>query len=311
MSYNKQYHYVGIDVAKQSLQIHTGERNESFAYNKDSLPGILEKIARFDSPLVALEPTGGYERKLVDALDSAGIAYHLVDTRRVKGFAASEGTKAKTDPIDAQLLSRFAKEKKLQPSAKPNATQKQVAELLDRRAHLSDLIAREKNRLQKARETTAPLIRSTLDHAKEQIDQVDKLIRQRLAEDREQKQRSQALQSICGVGEVTAWSVIAYMGQIETMGRNQLVALTGLAPFNRDSGNKKGKRYIQCGKAKVRKALYMAARTAATHNKVIREQVDRLLNESGKPYNVAITAAMRKLIIHMQSVLKKLNLQLA
>lgn len=311
MTNDKSYHYVGIDVSKNSLQVNIGSSNQSHRYDQDSLEELVGRIARLDSPLVVLEPTGGYERTLVDALEKAGVACHLADTRRVKGFAASEGTKAKTDSIDAELLARFGREKRLEPSPRPSGTQKLVAELLDRRAQLSELVAREKNRLQKAREAVRPFIESTLGHAQEQIAQIDRAIERAIAQDELESRRSEALQGICGVGKVTAWSVLAYMGPIETIGRSQLVALAGLAPFNRDSGAKTGKRYIQCGKAKVRKCLFMAARTAATHNQVIREQVRRLVNESGKPYKVAIVAAMRKLIIHMQSVLKKLDLQLA
>ncbi len=308
MTYKKPYHYVGIDVAKQSLQVHIGERNQAAAYNRSSMGKLLEDIKALDAPLVALEPTGGYERPLVEALETEGVAYHLVDTRRVRGFAASEGTRAKTDPIDAETLTRFAREKSLQPSPRRSAAQKLLADLLERRAQLSELVAKEKNRLQKASQVAVPLIESTLEHAKTQIAQVEEAIRQELRSDAKLQARCEALLGICGVGEVTAWSVLAYMGPIETIGRSQLVALAGLAPYNRDSGKKKGKRFIQRGRAKVRKSLYMAARCAATHNKVIREQVDRLVNQSGKPYKVAIVAAMRKLIIHMQSVLKKLQL---
>jgi len=118
------------------------------------------------------------------------------------------------------------------------------------------------------------------------------------------------MQTVCGVGPNTAWSILAYLSEITELNRNQLVALAGLAPFNRDSGKYKGKRSIQGGRAKVRATLYMAAQTAAIHNPIIKPYVDRLRNDKGKPYKCAMTAAMRKILVHLQSLLKKQQLLL-
>ena len=112
---------------------------------------------------------------------------------------------------------------------------------------------------------------------------------------------------IKGVGKVTAWTVVAFLGEIDRLTRNQIVSLAGLAPFNRDSGAFKGKRKVIGGRGKVRAALYMATHTAAMHNPVIKQYVDGLLSR-GKPYKCAIVAGMRKMLIHMQSELKNLKL---
>jgi transposase len=118
------------------------------------------------------------------------------------------------------------------------------------------------------------------------------------------------MQSVSGVGEVTAWTVLTYLSEITEMGRNQLIAMAGVAPYNRDSGKKSGKRSIRGGRPKVRRALFMAAHTAAYSNAVIKPYVQGLMVR-GKPYKCAIVAAMRKLLLHLQSLLKKAQISLA
>ena len=123
------------------------------------------------------------------------------------------------------------------------------------------------------------------------------------------KAQSKLMQEVCGVGANTAWSILAYLSEITSLNRNQLVALAGLAPYNRDSGKYKGKRSIQGGRAKVRATLYMAATSASQHNAVIKDYYQGL-KARGKPSKMALVAVMRKLLIHLQSILKKQQLLL-
>ena len=118
------------------------------------------------------------------------------------------------------------------------------------------------------------------------------------------------MQSVVGIGKTTAWSILAYLSEITELKRNQLIALAGIAPFNKDSGKFQGKRRIEGGRAKVRKCLYMAAQSAAVHNEHIKKYVDGL-RARGKPYKCAIVAAMRKILIHLQILLKKQQITLA
>ena len=142
--------------------------------------------------------------------------------------------------------------------------------------------------------------------AQRQLDALDRTIRLHLGKQPRLSAYARQLMCVQGVGEVTAWTILAYLPEIITLGRNQLVALAGLAPFNADSCKTSRKRHILGGRAKVRRCLYMAAHTAATHNPVIRPYVQGLLDR-GKPYKCAIVAAMRKLLIHLQSNLKHLT----
>jgi transposase len=299
--------FIAVDIGKESLHVQTS--SQAFEITSD-LAGLRKLIASFrkeTAPLVVCEATGGYERPLLEALAKAKIAYRLVSPARIRAFAVSEGIKAKTDRIDAKVILRFAQEKKLTPSIPLSSAQQLLADLLDRRSHLTEQIAREKNRLQKASKATVTFIRRMIAFAQRQLDTLDRTIRLHLSKQPLLSAHTRQLMSVQGVGEVTAWTILAYLPEITTLARNQLVALAGLAPFNRDSSQTNGKRRILGGRAKVRRCLYMAAHTAATHNPVIRSYVQGLLAR-GKPYKCALVAAMRKLLIHLQSNLKNLTL---
>jgi len=176
--------------------------------------------------------------------------------------------------------------------------------LLDRRSHLAEQLAREKNRLQNSGRCIHASIAKMIGFVEKEIKAIEKSIRKIVESDAKLEAQAQIATSVVGVGEVTAWTLLANLSEIEHLSRNKIVALTGIAPFNSDSGKTSRKRRIQEGRAKVRKCLYVATKTAAVHNSVIKEYVDGL-RARGKPYKCAIVAGMRKLLIHIQSLLKK------
>lgn len=298
--------FIAVDIGKDSLQIQTSSRAFEITTDPAGLRKFIASLRKETDPLVVCEATGGYERPLLEALAKANIAYRLISPARIRAFAMSEGIKAKTDRIDARVILRFAQEKKLTPSIPLSPAQQLLADLLDRRSHLTEQIAREKNRLQKASKATATFIRRMIAFVQRQLETLDRTIRLHLSKQPLLSAQARQLMSVQGVGEVTAWTILAYLPEITTLPRNQLVALAGLAPFNRDSSKTNGKRRISGGRAKLRRCLYMAAHTAATHNPVIRSYVQGLLAR-GKPYKCALVAAMRKLLIHLQSILKNLT----
>lgn len=302
--------YIAIDIAKDSLAVASDSLSGSFDYDNKGLRALLVQLRRIESALVVCEATGGYERKLMELLYKQSIPVVLVNPARVRAFARSEGTKAKTDPIDALMILRFARSKGLSPAPVPSEQQRILQALMDRRGQLTESLAREKNRLQKAPACVEASIRKMIRIIERELkaleDKIDKLIQ---ADDAMRRQDS-TMQQVCGVGETTSWSILAYLGEITSLKRNQLVALAGIAPYNRDSGKFRGKRRIEGGRAKLRKCLYMAAQSAAIHNPHIKEYVDGL-RDRGKPYKCAMVAAMRKILIHLQSLLKKQELELA
>jgi transposase len=300
-------HYVAIDVSKDTLQIQDDHCSFITENNPKGHRKLLAHLNACSYPLVVFEASGGYERGLCQFLHKEAISLAMLNPARVRDFARSEGVRAKTDPIDAKMILAFAKSKAVRAIKTPSQNCIKLAAFLDRRGHLVEQLTREKNRLQNSETVILPSIKKMIKILEKEIASMDKAIEDLIGSDVGLKARSEIIQSVKGVGKITTWTILACLGEIEHLNRNQIVALAGIAPFNRDSGKFSGKRSICGGRAKVRNCLYMAAHSAATCNPVIAPYV-KGLRERGKPYKCAIVAAMRKLLIHIQSLLKKSQL---
>ena len=300
-------HYVAIDVSKATLQVQDDKRAFTVENNSTGHRKLLVHLKGCPKPLVVYEASGGYERELAAFLRKSAIPQAMLNPARVRDFARSEGVRAKTDPIDTRMILAFAKSKALEAIDPPSQESLDLAALLDRREHLVEQMAREKNRLQNSESLILRSIKRMMKSLEKEIAVIDKAISQLVDSTPLLKSHSQTMQSVKGVGKVTAWTLLAYLTEMDHLDRNKLVALAGLAPFNRDSGKMSGRRSIQGGRAKVRKCLYMAAHTAASCNPVIAAYVQGLRSR-GKPYKCAIVAAMRKLLIHLQCLIKKSQL---
>jgi transposase len=300
-------HYVAIDVSKATLQVQDDKKAFTVENNSTGHRKLLVHLKGCPKPLVVYEASGGYERELAAFLRKSAIPQAMLNPARVRDFARSEGVRAKTDPIDTRMILAFAKSKALEAIDPPSQESLDLAALLDRREHLVEQMAREKNRLQNSEALILRSIKRMMKILEKEIAVMDKAISQLVDSTPLLKSRSQTLQSVKGVGKVTAWTLLAYLTEMDHLDRNKLVALAGLAPFNRDSGKMSGRRSIQGGRAKVRKCLYMAVHTAASCNPVISAYVQGL-RDRGKPYKCAIVAAMRKLLIHLQCLIKKSQL---
>ena len=300
-------HYVAIDVSKATLQVQDDKKAFTVENNSTGHRKLLVHLKGCPKPLVVYEASGGYERELAAFLRKSAIPQAMLNPARVRDFARSEGVRAKTDPIDTRMILAFAKSKALEAIDPPSQESLDLAALLDRREHLVEQMAREKNRLQNSEALILRSIKRMMKILEKEIAVMDKAISQLVDSTPLLKSRSQTLQSVKGVGKVTAWTLLAYLTEMDHLDRNKLVALAGRAPFNRDSGKMSGRRSIQGGRAKVRKCLYMAAHTAASCNPVISAYVQGL-RDRGKPYKCAIVAAMRKLLIHLQCLIKKSQL---
>lgn len=305
----QKYTVIAIDIAKLSLQVQT--ENTSFELTNDALghEELRKRLNRLERPYVACEATGGYERPLVRMLYDADIAVSVINPALVRAFARSEGVKAKTDPIDAKLLLKFAQSKELRLSQRPDPAREKLGALMDRRTHLSATLTREKNRLEKQPIHTRELIEKSIAFLEDQIEEVDTLIDETICQNEALSQSVDRITEVKGVGKTTAHALLAYMPELETLSRAQLISLAGLAPFNKDSGTTKQKAFIHGGRAKIRRCLYMAAQSAARFNPVIKEYVSKLITR-GKPYKSALVAAMRKILICIQSLIKNPNFSL-
>jgi len=301
--------YIAIDIAKQTLQVQSDLKSRSLNYDKDGLKKLRTFIKQHQKPMIIAEATGGYERPLMSMLFKYNITVALINPRLARAFALSEGIKAKTDPIDADMLLRFAKEKNPKPTEYIGAQREELIALMDRRAQLTEHIAREKNRMDKKVQAIRGSIQKMIRILEKELALIEGRIIRLIQSNEQMDAQSKAMQQVCGVGPNTAWSILAYLSEITQVNRNQIVALAGLAPFNRDSGKFKGKRRIQGGRAKVRATLYMAATCASQHNAVIKDYYQGL-KARGKPSKMALVAVMRKLLIHLQAILKKQQLVL-
>lgn len=291
--------YCGVDCAKAELVVSLPGRKKTrtFANDKTGLR-LLERALRSLPviPVVVCEASGGYERPMLEYLHGKGIAVCQVYAWRVHHFARGEGHNAKTDSIDAHILAEFGRQKNPEPWEPLPKRHQRLKELFLRRGQIAESIRLEKTRLETAGPSARADTLSLVKHLSKRRDKLERQIRRDLAKDCELQKLFLRLTQVGGIGETTAWAFVLLLPEIGKMDDNRLAALVGVAPFNRDSGNFKGKRAVRGGRADVRQPLYMAAVAASKHNPVMKALYDRLI-QAGKPTNVALIAFMRRLLL--------------
>jgi len=297
--------YLGVDIAKSYLD--GAIENEKRRFSNDAIGHrqLIEWIKQMPAKVqVICEPSGGYERRLVQALARAQIKVSLVQANRVRQFARAAGILAKTDRIDAEVLCEFGKVMQPQTVTAATLEQEHLRELESQRRHLTRLLVMEQNRGARVSDASVvKLNRSLINQIKKQIEKLDLLIKEHIEQSPRLSAKAEKLTSIKGVGLRTAALLLAQMPELGQLNRREVAALVGVAPFNRDSGKMRGKRAIYGGRRPVRHGLYMAALVAARHNPILRQFYLRL-RAAGKPAKVALTATMRKLLIVLNSSLK-------
>ena len=297
--------YLGIDIAKSYLDAAVGSEKRRFSNDTIGHRELIKWIKQVKASVqVICESSGGYERRLVQALARARIKVSLVQAKRVRQFARAAGILAKTDRIDAEVLCEFGKVMQLQTVTAATLEQEHLRELESQRRHLTHLLVMEQNRAARVSDASVVrLNRSLINQIKKQIEKLDLLIKEHIEQSPRLSAKAEKLISIKGVGERTAALLLAQMPELGQLNRREVAALVGVAPFNRDSGKMRGKRAIYGGRRFVRHGLYMAALVAARHNPILRGFYLRL-RAAGKPAKVALTATMRKLLIVLNSALK-------
>ena len=296
--------YMGLDIAKLNLQLHLAGRIHDLPNTAAGHRRLCKLLAAQPGGHVVCEATGGYEREVVAALHEAQVPVSVVNPARVRNFARAQGQRAKTDDIDAAVLTAYGQA--LQPKATVPRTEpeQQLTALIRRRAQLVDLLVSQRLQLS---QLTLPVLRRQAQRLVRRLMQDIAEIAAQLKELRSQvatlQARAEKLEAITGVGAITALGVLAELPELGTLNRRQAAALAGLAPHPRDSGQWRGQRHIGGGRAPVRRALYMAALVAARSNHVLKVFYQRL-RAAGKPAKVALTAVMRKLVVLMNHTLK-------
>jgi transposase len=297
--------FVGIDVSKAALDVHV--RPEGTARRFDNTPVGIAALVGWLAPLapsrVVLEATGGYERPALAALSLKGLSVAVVNPRRARDFAGALGRLAKTDTIDAAVLAEFADKVRppVRPLAGPEAQELQA--LLARRNQLIEMRTMESNR----RATAPRAVRRSIDAVLRVLDReiaaADDALARAIEASPAWKAKDELLQSIPGVGPVTSRTLLADLPELGTLSREQIAALVGVAPVNRDSGRWTGTRFIAGGRATVRRVLYLGAHAARQGNAVLRAFAERLEN-AGKAPKVIRIAVARKLLIVANAVLR-------
>lgn len=302
---NSPLNFIGIDVSKKSLDIALRPSNQQWSveYNDKEIAALIKKLTDFDPALVVVEATGGLQTQLVSQFVAAGLPIVVCNPRQIRDFAKATGKLAKTDKIDAAVIAHFAEA--VRPEVRPLKSEQtqELTDLLARRSQLVDMLTAEKNRFQQATRGVKNGIRNHIHWLEKHLDENNKTLDKFIKESPVWRKKDQIIQSTPGVGRVMSLALLSCVPELGTINRRQVAALIGVAPFNRDSGQFKGKRAIWGGRAGVRSVLYMCALTAIRCNPVIKDFYQRLI-KVGKLPKVAIVACMRKLLVILNAMIK-------
>jgi transposase len=299
--------FVGIDVAKDQLDLHVRPTGEAFAVARDGegLAALVERLRSLKLQLIVLEATGGFETTVAAALAAADLPLAVVNPRQIRDFARAIGRLAKTDALDAEVIARFAEAIRPEPRPIASAESQALGELVARRRQILEMIVAETNR---RRQLTQPrLIRGLDRHLKalqKELSELEQDIDDQIRGSPVWRDKEDLLTSPPGIGSTTARTLIAELPELGSLDRRKIAALVGFAPFNRDSGTMRGKRHISGGRASVRSALYMAALTAVRCNPPVKALYTRL-RAAGKPAKVALVAAAQKLLTILNAMLRE------
>ena len=298
--------FVGIDIAKDTFDVAVLPEGQpcTLPYTQDGLRQLLRQLPAPGTCLIVLEATGGYQRRLVAELLDAQHLVAVVNPRQVRDFARGLGLLAKTDRLDAHVIARFAQQVQPRTVVQTPEKQQQLQQLVVRRRQLVDLRTQESNRLEQlTSQSVKKSIQQVIDLLNKQIKKIEIDILALIDSQDDWKDKLHLLKSVPGVGDITGASLLVLLPELGQLNRQEIAALVGLAPYNRDSGRSKGKRSIWGGRANVRSILYMATFTAKRCNPVIRTFAQRLAAQ-GKQYKVIMAACMRKLLVILNTMVK-------
>jgi transposase len=298
--------FVGIDVSKSWVDVHLRPDGTAFRCNTDDagLAALVRRLTPLGPVLIVMEASGGYEGVVAASLAEAGLPVAIVNPRQTRKFAGALGQLAKTDAIDARVIAHFAEAVRPPPRAMPDDMMTRLQELLARRRQLVVMINAEKQRAARAEsKVTQRSHKTMLKSLEAERGRIDRAIDKLVQASPIWCAKLDLLTSVPGVGDVVARTLIAELPELGTLDRHQIAALAGVAPFSRDSGRKKGRRFIRAGRVQVRAPVYMAGLVAIRHNPPLK-RFYRRLREGGKPPRLALVAVMRKLLTMLNAILR-------
>jgi transposase len=301
--------YCGVDVSKKYLDAYLGRKTVRFDNSLEGVVGLMKKSGEVH---FIFESTGGYERVAAWFLLGKGRQVSIVNPGRVREFAKSMGQLAKTDAIDARIITEYAQVSKPRSNKLPSEAQRKLTVLVDRRQQLIDMRVMESNRLCTAGEKIQQRhIKRHLRFLEKEIDAIEVVVREILTTDDAMKTKAACITQIIGYGPVCATSLLAHLPELGSLSRKEVASLVGVAPVNRDSGSYRGIRHIHGGRKRLRACLYMAAVCASKSNPILREFYTRLVEENHRPKKVALVAVMRKMLIAANSAIRNADILVA
>lgn len=298
--------FVGIDVAKEHLDVHAVPTDAAFrvAHDAAGLATLGERLVAWAPTLIVLEATGGHEVTVVAVLASVGLPIVVVNPRQIRDYARATGQLAKTDALDARILAKFAAAIRPEVRPLPDTQTRALDEAVTRRRQLVEMLGAEENRRRLVRERTVQgQIEAHITWLKRAIKDLDRELQATVRASPLWRDAEAVLRSTPGVGPVMTTTLLAELPELGRLSRHKIAALVGVAPLNRDSGQFRGRRMISGGRASVRRVLYMATLSAIRRNPVIKTFYDRLC-ANGHPKKVACIAAMRKLLTILNAMLR-------
>ena len=298
--------YVGIDVSKDRLDVHILPQDEAFAVERNGkgLALLVERLRPLLPSLIVVEATGGFESTTAAALAGAGLPLVIVNPAQIRHYAQALGKRAKTDPIDAMVIARFAFDIRPELRALPDEITQFLADLVARRRQIVEMMQAERQRekratLKRVKKSIARLIAALEKELAELDSEIDDAVRGSPA----WREKEDLLASVPGVGQKTARTLIAELPELGSLDRKTVASLVGLAPYTRQSGRWRGRSMIGGGRKTVRSALFIAAMVACRYNPVLKPFYQRLV-AAGKPKVLAIIAVARKLITILNAILR-------
>jgi transposase len=298
--------YVGVDVSKDRLDVHLRPAGEAFAVarNGEGLEELNKRLGGLGASLVVVEATGGFETVVVASLAGASLPVVVANPAQIRAFGRALGKRAKSDPIDAEVIARFAEATKPEVRVLPDEQTRTLADLVARRRQIVQMIAAERQREKRTRlRRVLRSIKNVVAALEKALNDVDQEIDDSVRGSPVWREKQDLLASVPGIGPVTARVLLAEMPELGSLDRREVASLAGLAPWTRQSGQWKGKSFIGGGRAGVRTALFMASLTAARHNPVLKAFHQRLI-AAGKPKMVALIAVARKLLTILNAILR-------
>jgi transposase len=290
--------FVGVDVSKEKLDVHIHGERESFVVGNDD-DGIahLVLVLRLRAVVrVVFESTGRFGRSLAASLAAAGIECHCVPPQRIRMFAKALGVEAKTDRIDAKVIALYAATAPLVARPAPSPTVEHLKDLVVRRQQLVGMQTQELNHRASLPAALQESSDSLLNVLRLAIKDSERAIEAAIRADNDLRRRAAAIRTLKGVGPFLCATLLAFLPELGACSSKQAAALVGLAPFDDESGGRERSRHIRGGRRRLRIVLYMAARNSVRFEPLIKP-IYRRLKEAGRPDKVALSAALRKLVV--------------